>query len=53
MKEAEVEVAVCQFKRHKDRGYTHLCSEHLKGWLKKAYPYREMIPLTRPAGRNW
>ena len=35
---------VCRFGSHKSRGHTHICAEHLKGWLREAYPYRDTNP---------
>ena len=48
MTEVEVEVAVCQLKRHNTEGHTHLCAENFKGWLCEAYPDRYMT-LPNPA----
>ena len=37
----EVQEAVCRLMIRKAGEHTHLCSEHLKGWLSVAYPDRD------------
>ena len=46
--ESEVEEAVRHLRPHKAGSHTHLCVEHFKMWLHKAYPGEVVNPYPKP-----